>query len=1046
MSRYVPSALLLGLACLVPVRLGVPVSPSTPPRSPGSMAREVPPTARGGSVHPLRLPLRFEVNRGQSASPVRFLARTGAGTVFLTGTGAVLALGRTRGPGASQAPAVLRLGVEGRLPGARFVPGDRLPGSTSYLLGRDPARWHTGIEAYGRVTWKGVRPGIDLAFHGNAEGRLEYDVVVGPGRDPAGVVLHLKGADRIRRLPGGALAVDVGGREVRQLAPVVYQVIDGRRRRLPGRYRLLGGDRIAFSVPGRDPGRPLVIDPTLLYASYLGGSATEEPGLTCLGVDAAGDSYLVGDTFSSDFPATAGALQTSLDTGSREDVFVAKLDPTGTQLVWATYLGGSNYDMVKGMTLDGSGHVFAVGWTGSTDFPVTSGALGTTLGGNQDAFVAELAADGASLVYATYLGGLSDNDEADGIAVDASGDAYVTGFTNSPDFPLTPGAFQTSLAGAYDAFVVELDPAGTQELYGTLLGGSKTDVGQGVAVDGSGSAYVTGYSLSTDLPVTAGAFQPALAGNQDAFVARLAPDGSKLTYLTYLGGSLKDNLPVIVLDGSGDAYVGGSTWSADFPVTAGVLQGQNAGPKDGVVVEVAPDGKSLVYGTYLGGSGDDHVDALAIDASGDAYLGGGTGSTDFPLTGGAYQSTNAGNGDAFLAVLDPGATQLIYSTLYGGSQMDQANGIHLGPGSDITLAGWTWSNDLPGTTNTGKGEDLFVARFGTAPLGISPATATVPPRGSQPFTVAGGTPPYTWQVSTNRSLGTVDQTGKYTAGPNGQVTDTVEVSDSAGRAAYATVKVGPGVTISPASATVPPQPQGHVAFSASGGDSTQYTYSFVTNRSGGGLVSTTGDYASGPVGGVTDVIQVADRLGNTAQAQVYVTPVAVDGGTVDGGTADAGTADAGTADAGTADAGTADAGTADAGTADAGTADAGTADAGTVDAGTADAGTADAGTVDAGTVDAGTVDAGTVDAGTVDAGTVDAGTVDAGTVDAGTVDAGTVDAGTVDAGPSGQGAGGGASAPGCGCSASGGGRVPGPAFLGLLCLGAVLLPRRRRRR
>ncbi len=333
------------------------------------------------------------------------------------------------------------------------------------------------------------------------------------------------------------------------------------------------------------------------------------------------------------------------------DVFVAKLNASGSALVYSTYLGGSSGEYGSDIALDVSGNAYVTGRTYSTDFP-TAHALQPTNHCGTDAFVVKLNASGTALVYSTYLGGSSD-DGGNGIAVDVYGNAYITGEIGSTDFPTANPLQPTYHGGNYEAFVAKLNASGTALVYSTYLGGSAYDCGNGIAVDVYGNAYVTGLTASTDFP-TANPLQPTYHGGQyDAFVAKLNDSGTALVYSTYLGGSSDDHGQDIAVDVSGNAFVTGSTGSTDFP-TANPLQPTNhgsGGGGDAFVAKLNASGTAFVYSTYLGGSFDDHGEDIAVDVSGNVYVTGTTTSIDFP-TANPLQPTNHGNSDAFVAKID----------------------------------------------------------------------------------------------------------------------------------------------------------------------------------------------------------------------------------------------------------------------------------------------------------------------------------------------------------------------------------------------------------
>jgi hypothetical protein len=627
---------------------------------------------------PVLLPLSFEANQGQSDSRVRYLARGPGYTVFLTKEEAVLALkpgadrSRSRGGEASHQPsqgAVVRIQPVGINPGAGIQPLERLPGTSNYFIGADPARWRTGIPTYAKVKYEGIHPGIDLVYYGNQR-QLECDFIVAPGADPSTIGLAFQGIEGLELGSQGDLVLKVKDGEVRMHKPVVYQVVGDRRQELPGEYVLRDNNQVGFVVATYDTSKPLVIDPVLSFSTYLGGSSVDVGN--SIYVDGAGQAYVTGSTQSSGtpagFPTTSGAFQT--DNAGSTDAFVTKLNDTGTALVYSTYLGGSSNDVGNGIYVDGFGNAYVTGSTTSSDFPTSSGAFQTSYGGGGDAFVTKLNPAGTGVsdrLYSTYLGG-SSADIGNSIFVDGFGNAYVTGSTTSSDFPTSSGAFQTSYGGGGDAFVTKLNPAGTgvsDRLYSTYLGGSSADIGNSIFVDGFGNAYVTGSTQSSGtpagFPTTLGAFQTDNAGSTDAFVTKLNPAGtgvSDLVYSTYLGGSSADVGNGIYVDGAGQAYVTGSTQSsglapAGFPTTSGAFQTSYGGGGDAFVTKLNAAGMGLVDSSYLGGAGEDVGKGIFVDGAGNAYVTGSTTSDPFPTTAGALQTTFGGTEDAFVAKIGP---------------------------------------------------------------------------------------------------------------------------------------------------------------------------------------------------------------------------------------------------------------------------------------------------------------------------------------------------------------------------------------------------------
>ncbi|MFH1026407.1 MAG: SBBP repeat-containing protein, partial [Pseudomonadota bacterium] len=400
------------------------------------------------------LPLGFELNSGQAAPEVKAQARGAGHALFLMAAEAVFALSppsnsvsekerspfrfsrRRAGARPSQAQLV-RMQFLGANPSPRIEGVDPLPGKSNYFSGRDPSKWRTGIASYERIRYSGVYPGIDLVYYGNGQ-QLEYDFILAAGADPNRIRLAFEGIDRLEINPQGDLAIRVAGGELQQHRPHVYQEVGTVRKEVEAEYVLESMNRVHLELGAYDRTKQLTIDPVLSYATYLGGTADDSG--SGIAVDPAGYAYVTGGTWSTDFPTTPGSLKAPAPNG---EVFVCKLNPAGTALVYSTCLGGSNYEAAEDIALDAAGNVFLTGQTTSSDFPTTPGAFQTTGGGSEDVFVAKLNTAGNGLIYSTYLAG-SDHEQANGIAVDAAGNAYTTGFSVSTNFPTTAGAFQTS--------------------------------------------------------------------------------------------------------------------------------------------------------------------------------------------------------------------------------------------------------------------------------------------------------------------------------------------------------------------------------------------------------------------------------------------------------------------------------------------------------------------------------------------------------------------------------------------------------------------------
>jgi hypothetical protein len=693
------------------------------------------------------LPLNFEINQGQTNGRVKFLARAGGYLLFLTPTEAVMALdnptGRRRGKENREARSstndadaqpprrIVRMKLEGANPEPLIEGLEQSANTSNYFTGSDPAQWRTDIPSYSRVRYAAVYPGIDMVYYGDQR-QLEYDFVLAPGADPNLIQMGFKGIEDFEITRMGDLLLRTAQGDIQQSRPVAYQERNGTREEVFAGYSALGEGRVGFQVGAYDPARPLIIDPVLVYSTYLGGSGFDQG--YAIAVDTFGNSYVTGKTAAADFPTTGGAFQTNYGGG---DAFIAKLDPTGTRLIYSTYLNGASGN---GIAVDAAGNAYVTGEAGTTNFPTTGGAFQTAPMGF-DTFVTKLNPTGSALVYSARFGGNFD-DFGRGIAVDSAGNAFITGWTvcraNICTFP-TVNAFQSHYAGGNnDAFVTKINSQGSALVYSTYLGGGAVingteDWGEAIAVDNTGSAYVTGYTYSPDFPVTSGAYDTTRAG-LDAFVTKFAPNGGSLVYSTFLGGAGREQGQGIAVDASGNAYVTGLTESSDspftpayegFPVTPGAFQ--NTGSFDAFVTKFNAQGSALVYSTYLGGSsGVDRGWAIAVDGAGSAYVTGDTTATNFPTASAIQNTYGGGLSDAFVTKLNAAGSGLVYSTFLGGNLTDEGRGIALDQNGDAYATGDTSSNNFP-TVNPIQGDnggglsnhdDAFVVRIGigTPPL------------------------------------------------------------------------------------------------------------------------------------------------------------------------------------------------------------------------------------------------------------------------------------------------------------------------------------------
>ncbi len=524
-----------------------------------------------------------------------------------------------------------------------------------------------------------------------AEGaRLKAEYVVAPGCDAGAIGLSYPDASAVEIRGDGSLATrspDFG--DMVEQKPQVYQQIGGKHAAVAGKYVRQRGGSIGFQVGRYDRSLPLIIDPVLVFSASPGGSGIDQA--TGVSRDASGNIYVTGWTDSPTFSSAVSPFPRSLGV----DAFVMKLDPRAN-LVYLTYLAGNGADRALGIAATADGYAWVCGMTTSSDFPVVN-AQQTQPAGGQDAFLVKLDPTGTNLVFSTYYGG-GGNDSANAVAVDRAGNAYITGETTSVNLGvLTP--LQALSGGGADTFVAKFSPLG-RLIYATYVGGSGNDRGLGIAVDPLGSAYITGSTESFNFPVSMPIQANKAGGQQDAFIAKLNPAGTALVYSTYLGGSggsvtTPEQGNAIAVDVSGSAYVVGSTNSNDFPIVSALQKFISGVDTDAFVTRIDSTGTKLLYSTYLGGTSVDVATGVVLDTSGNAYVSGYTGSFDFPLVQ-PIQATLGGWLDAFLAKISSTGKTLLFSTVLGGQQIDSA--AALAGVNDTILVGATSSTDLfPGT-------------------------------------------------------------------------------------------------------------------------------------------------------------------------------------------------------------------------------------------------------------------------------------------------------------------------------------------------------------
>ncbi|MBI5282049.1 MAG: DUF11 domain-containing protein, partial [Candidatus Solibacter usitatus] len=744
--------------------LKLPTPASTPASAAVPLAAAVSPETRARVTNAVgKLPLHFEANTGQTDEQVKFLARSGGYTMFLTPTEAVLTVAArpnaetedSRAPSSRRTPgsrtsmdsldshvrgndelneaasteetkieaAVLRLQWKDANPNPRIAGADPLPGKSAYFHGNDPAQWRTDVPHYSKVRYEAVYPGIDLVYYGNQR-QIEYDFVVSPGADPDRIRLAIQGAEDIRLDAQGNLVLATAQGELLQKVPIVYQEIEGKRVPVEGRYVLHANHEVGFQVAAYDVERTLVIDP-ILQSTYLGGSADDQAFALTIH-PTTGDVYVGGYTTSSDFPGVTGGADTTF--AGADEGYVARLNAGLTTLIQATYLGGSNaiqivnVDVVRSIAIHPlTGDVYIAGYTNTVDFPGTTGGAQPAATDSVGAFVARLNAGLTTLTQATHLTG-SRTDYATALAIHPiSGDVYVAGLTESNDFPGIAGGADTTFGGTQEAFVARLNNSLTSLTQATLLGGSNSaEQATALAIHPvTGDIYVSGETNSSDFPGILGGADATFGGTQEAFVVRLNSALTSLTQATFLGGSasLDRAFALAIHPVTGDVYVAGETDSSDFPGIAGGADTSFV-LREAFVARLNSTLTTLTQATFLGGSAFDSAYALAIHpVSGDVYVAGSTQSTNFPGIAGGADTTFVGTQEGYVTRLNSALTSLTQATYLGGSNLDPAFALAIHPVSgEVYAAGATVSNDFPGIaggaqTAFGGIQDAFITRI-----------------------------------------------------------------------------------------------------------------------------------------------------------------------------------------------------------------------------------------------------------------------------------------------------------------------------------------------
>lgn len=671
------------------------------------------------------VPLYFIPNKGQVNETARFYAKTSRYTLWMTKQGLVF--------DTHQDASRLVFLEANREP--EMAPVELTRHRVNYYKGSDRSKWHSGIQTSTAVLYKNVYKNVDLKVYG-IEKQIEYDWVVKPGAGPGVIRFRYEGAQSTRIDEQGNLVIKTEFGELTHKKPVSYQLIDGKKVDVDSQFRRIAKNIYGFNVESYDTVHPLIIDPVVVpdYSTYLGGSSNEYHGH--IAVDNEGHVYLVGYTGSTNFPVKNAYKDYK---SGYYDAYLTKFDPSGTELLFSTYFGGSSSEYFSALSIAPNGDIYIGGDTFSTNMPASYNSYS----GSKDGFIARFDSSG-NYLEGRYLGGSSE-DRISTIITDKTNNVYIIGWTRSSNFP-TKDPFQSSLKGGISTFIHKLKTDLSGILYSTYLGGTGYDYGARIAVDEPGNIYVFGRTSSSDFPLKTPYQSSYGGGSYDAFIAKLKPDGSGLVFSTFLGGNGSEYSEGFSLDKSGVIYIAGRTDSSDFP-TKNALQGYLKGGYDTFAAKIKPDGSDLIYSTYLGGSADDQVTYCVVDDAGNLYLCGRTYCTDFP-TRNPFQATLAGSGDGFISAITPDGSDLLFSTYFGGSSDDFGYKLGMDGSGRLYLQGFTKSSDLP-VKNAYQGynggqQDAFLVRFSLGGvLTITSTTGTAVPIEIDPVDLDGNGSGYT---------------------------------------------------------------------------------------------------------------------------------------------------------------------------------------------------------------------------------------------------------------------------------------------------------------
>lgn len=682
---------------------------------------------------------------------------------------------------------------------AYAVPSNQSKAYHNYFIGNDPSKWQPKVSLFEEVLIENLYPGIGIRYYFD-HGFLRYDFILKAGADPTQIALKVDGCKTNIDPKHNTLVFNTQLGDISQKDLYTYQTIAGEKREVKSEFQL-HGELIQIVVDGYNRNSEMIIDP-LVFSTFIGGQASDN--LWDMKKDGSGNLVFCGTTPGFGYPTTIGAYSTEVE-GNADDAVVSKLSADGTQLLFSTFFGGGAQELCQGLAIDSEQSILIVGSTASDNLPVTQGAFNESfnLDGSTtsfDIYVCKFNANGTSIIFSTYLGGTGD-DIGRSIAVDNQGNAYVTGTCSSFDFPVTPGAFQTSKSSDNDAFVSKLNSSGNQLIYSTYAGGNSFDEARKIVVSADRSAFVTGTTFSSNFPTTSGTIQNSLSGNRDAYVFRLNSSGSAMIYSSYLGGNNVEDGVGITVDNQHNAYVCGMTRSNDFPITPGAFNSQIGGSDDAFISKINPDGTSFVFSAVFQGNVSDLAHCVSLGSDQTILVAGESNSADFQTSSDAYATNLAGSNDAFVAKISNDGSSLLYCSFIGGNLADIAYAV-LDEGADnLIVGGVTNSGNFPTVSSTfdathNGSSDSFISKISLVcqPVGLN-ATTNSPVCAGQELVLSGlpsGMVSYSWtgpgkylNTNQNATISNVsaDYSGQYTFtaidsdGCEGTITINVEVID-----------------------------------------------------------------------------------------------------------------------------------------------------------------------------------------------------------------------------------------------------------------------------